>query len=119
MTVTPEQLAQVLVERRRQRRLVHEQHAAQCRERLPTLVVRLAREYHFTRAWLIGSLVVGTFGEHSDVDVVVEGLADDRIGAVWGALEDGLATPVDLLRIESLSDSFRARVLREGVLVYE
>ncbi len=67
------------------------------------------------RAWLIGSLAWGQFGVRSDVDVVLEGLAIDCIGAVADRIAGRVQCEVDVLRIEDLPESFRRRVLSEGV----
>ncbi|MBA2321978.1 MAG: nucleotidyltransferase domain-containing protein, partial [Deltaproteobacteria bacterium] len=67
---------------------------------------------------LIGSLVWGRFGERSDADVVVRGLAPSAHGATWAALEARVGVAVDLLRFEDLPDDFGSRVLEQGVEIH-
>ena len=118
MSVTPEQLAHTLVERHRRQRLAHEQRAGRCREILQQQLAALGGTGCFARAWLIGSLAWGGFGERSDVDVVVEGLAREAVAEVQARRAEALATPVDLLRLEDLPERFGQRVLSEGVLLH-
>lgn len=69
------------------------------------------------RAWLIGSLAWGGFGERSDVDVVLEGATDEEATGLDLALALELRIPADVLRIEELDESFAARVRREGARI--
>lgn len=71
-----------------------------------------------TRAWLIGSLAWGGFGERSDVDVVVEGLASEAATRLEQVLVRMAGVPVDLLHLETLPEAFRERVVAEGVAVH-
>ena len=78
-------------------------------------VAALLRQGVACRAWLIGSLAWGQFGVRSDVDVVLEGLAIDCIGAVADRIAGRVQCEVDILRLEEIPESFRRRVLAEGV----
>ena len=71
------------------------------------------------RLRLIGSLSGEAWGERSDVDLVVEGLDRESEAALWRRLSSALPVPVDLLRLEELPETFRRRVLAEGVLLGE
>lgn len=74
----------------------------------------LVSRYGVRKVWLFGSLVAGHPTEESDVDLAVEGLAND---AYFMALSDLMAVfrgPVDLVRMEDASESLRERVLSEG-----
>lgn len=68
-------------------------------------------------AWLIGSLAWGGFGEHSDVDVVTRGLDERQASALERALLRELRREVDVLRYETLSATFRARVQQDGLAI--
>ena len=115
MAVRPEELAATLVARYRARQAEHASRAERLRETLgPALRAELAGRWP-CRAWLIGSLAHGSFGAASDVDLVVEGVPAEAAPALWLALEERLDAPVDLLRLEELAPSFRARVLGEGI----
>ena len=70
------------------------------------------------RAWLIGSLARGAFGERSDVDVVVAGLDHEQTLDLFILLGDHLGSEVDLLRLEELGADFRDRVRREGEVLH-
>jgi predicted nucleotidyltransferase len=67
------------------------------------------------RAWLIGSLAWGSFGERSDVDLVFDGVGDDRLTEIEIAIARATACPVDVLQLRELPASFQARVEREGL----
>ncbi len=68
-----------------------------------------------TRAWLIGSLAWGGFGDHSDVDLVLRGADPAFASRLEMLLTRELDVPVEVLRIEDLPASFRERVERDGV----
>jgi predicted nucleotidyltransferase len=118
MAATPEDLANALVRRHRHAIELQHERAREVRRRIDEALREADRAGRFRRAFLIGSLAHGTFGVGSDVDVVVEGLASDDAGALYGALVAAAGTEVDLLRMEELPQSFRARVEQEGVLLY-
>lgn len=71
-------------------------------------------ERPFMRAWLIGTLAWGGFGERSDVDVVVEGLDERDFIPLWDHLTVRLETRVDLMRLEDLEAGFVRRIFDEG-----
>jgi predicted nucleotidyltransferase len=114
VTVTPEDLARTLVRR-------HAKAREQARSRAEGLRGVLLREVRdeiargrLRRAWLVGSLAWGGFDLASDVDLVVEGVAEEDAAALWDRLSTELGARVDLLRLESLSASFARRVHDEG-----
>ncbi len=117
--VRPEELAQTLVSRHRARRLADEHRAAELLAASRHELEAAIRAGRITRAWLIGSLTTGLFGERSDVDVVVTGGQPSADAALWSELEHRLGVAVDLLRLESLPLPFRQRVLREGMVLHE
>lgn len=69
------------------------------------------------RAWLIGSLAWGGFGERSDVDIVVALLPEETQLALERAVVAAAGREVDVLELGALSADFRARVVAEGVAV--
>lgn len=69
-------------------------------------------------AWLIGSLAWGGFGERSDIDVVLRGATPEQACRLEVLLTHDLRLPVDMLRLEELPDSFRERVVNQGVLLH-
>ncbi len=95
-------------------------HAAR-RDRAVAAVERaggaLARRGALSAAWIVGSAVWGAFGERSDVDVVVEGLAPSALVDVADSLAHAAGTMVDLLRIEDLPERFQDRVRRDGARI--
>ena len=115
MTVRPEDLAHTLVARQRARREAARARAAELRQLVEDEVRAILGQGLARRAWLIGSLARGAHGARSDVDVVVEGASPEQVGALWARLVELLGAEVDLLRLEDLSESFRRRVLAEGV----
>jgi len=72
MTVSVGQTIATLRARAERIRAAHATQAATLRERLATAIATLLPSH--AKAWLIGSLAWGGFGERSDVDVVVRGL---------------------------------------------
>lgn len=70
------------------------------------------------RAWLIGSLVWGGFGERSDVDLVLSGVTGPQATVLEEAVARVAHASVDLLQLDELPSSFRQRVEREGVPIH-
>ncbi len=95
--------------------------AAAARALLPRLVRHLVERYGVRRVWLYGSLAEGGFHEHSDIDLVVEGLPPGSAPFRAGAELDELARPfsVDLVPLEDARPTVRARVLQRGQLLYD
>jgi predicted nucleotidyltransferase len=115
MTVDPADLARALVRRHKAEREGNERRAATLRSAVVGEAAAILGDHWGRRAWLIGSLAWGNFGERSDVDIVFEGLALDRIGEVAARLGDRLRVSVDILRLEDLPPGFQDRVIAEGV----
>lgn len=69
------------------------------------------------RAWLIGSLAWGGFGERSDVDLIVAGLKEVDAARIVEAVSRVAGVDVDLLQLEELPETFRERVESEGIQI--
>lgn len=115
MTVRPEDLAATLLRRHQQRKKHHRERGASIQRILEETIRAALEAGRIRRAWLIGSLAYGHFGERSDVDVVVEGLAPTEVVVLWNEIGEQLGVQMDLMRLEELSSGFHRRVLREGV----
>jgi predicted nucleotidyltransferase len=117
MSVSPADLAYTLLRRAAAQREADDQARANALDAVTNTLHALRSRLHFGRVWLIGSLAWGGFGLRSDIDVVVEGTTErvlfaiaEEVGRSSGRLVDGLA-------LETLPESFAARVLAEGQLV--
>ncbi len=115
MGATPEELARTLVSRHAERRAREEARAEVLLDSLHREVSALKRQGAVERVWLIGSLAWGHFGSGSDVDLVVQGVSEEFVPALWDELTRRLRAPVDLLRIETLDEGFAERVRSEGI----
>jgi predicted nucleotidyltransferase len=117
VSIRPEETLETLKRRSRQERVRRE---ARTRE-LRAGVLRVTREYlgPGARAWLIGSLAWGGFGERSDVDLVVDQLSPECAAELERALADLAGCEVDLLRLAELSPAFRERVLETGIEIHD
>jgi predicted nucleotidyltransferase len=115
MSASPAQLRKVLADRCRRARTADEARRSGAVERARTACGALAREHVLASAWVVGSAAWGGFGERSDLDVVVEGLAPEAAAAAADTLAGVAGLPVDLLRLEELPETFRERVRRDGV----
>jgi predicted nucleotidyltransferase len=83
------------------------------------LAALLAREFHVSRVLLFGSLVAEGFSLESDIDLAVSGLEPDRFFEAWSALSQASDFAVDLIVLETASDSLRAVAVSEGVTLYD
>jgi predicted nucleotidyltransferase len=71
-----------------------------------------------TKAWLIGSLAWGGFGERSDINLVVSRAPPDTPAKIEMDLCAALGLDVEVLVLEELPDDFRRRVETEGVPIH-
>jgi predicted nucleotidyltransferase len=114
MPVTPDELARTLVRRHAERRRRAKSRGEAVREGLRRVVAEEITSGRLHGAWLVGSLAWGGFDLTSDVDLVVEGLAEADAASFWDRLTSELGATIDLLRLESLPPDFARRVRSEG-----
>ena len=87
-------------------------------------LARICRRHHIVRLSLFGSVLHGTAGPDSDLDLLVEfepGRVPGFIGiaAIERELSETLGRPVDLRTPQDLSPYFRDDVLAEADLLYD
>lgn len=95
-----------------------ERHAReQLLERIREAAVALKTRFGARRVILFGSLAhAAWFTPNSDVDLVVEGLTGDAYWQAWRLVEEIIADrPVDLIEIETASESLQRAIRRQGV----
>ena len=117
MAVSVEEAMRTFRERDRREQLQREQNAARVRGAVEE-AVRAHLPQH-GRAWLIGSLVWGGYGERSDVDLVLSEVGGAQATEIEEAVARAAGTSVDLLQLEELPSSFRERVEREGCALHD
>jgi predicted nucleotidyltransferase len=107
----------ILSDRARRRRLARVEREADVREQVAGIV----RSHLPTgaRAWLIGSLAWGGFGERSDIDLVLEGVDAPTALRIEIAVTRAAQAEVDLLTLDALPEAFRQRVLSEGIALHD
>src|SRR5437868_4734218 len=115
MGVEPADLARALIRRRKAELEENGRRARAVRHHVEAEACALVADGWARRAWLIGSLAWGDFGIGSDADIVFEGLGSDRTGAAAARLSAAAEVEVDVLRLEDLPESFRERVVTEGI----
>lgn len=113
MPLSAEQSARVFRERAQRARQAREQHAARLRVEVATQVRELLPASG--RAWLIGSLAWGGFGERSDIDLVLAGVTGADATRIEDAVARAAQVPVDVLDFDALPRAFQERVVREGL----
>ena len=75
----------------------------------------LKEKYHAQKVFLFGSLVNGTYWEHSDIDIAVSGFNDAcYLDAFWDATQMVLPFDLDLVILEDVSAKLENRILNEG-----
>ncbi len=116
MTVTPQAAAATLQRRSAQAQARESERATSIRDGLVQLVRSSLPEGG--RAWLIGSLAWGGFGERSDADLVFEGVRDARITEIEVLATKTYAIEVDTLILSELPLSFRERIERDGLALH-
>ena len=79
----------------------------------------ILRENGVKRVFLYGSEVKGKQHHFSDIDLACEGITPDRFFKVFGRLLSMIERRVDLVDLKDVKETFRKRIEREGVLLYE
>ena len=118
MSVLPKELAATLLLRTRQRQATEERERLGILNVLKTTLPAMAKEIDCGRVWVIGSVAWGDFGVRSDVDLVLEnsqGMANRA--EVGHRISKLVSREVDVLALDQLTESFRHRVLNEGIRV--
>lgn len=95
----------------------------QKQDKLITRIVEIINEsMEPKRIWLFGSRAEGTYDQHSDFDIAVEGHPSDirtfrktreKLDAVLGIYS------IDLVELEKVNQPFRELIQRKGVILYE
>jgi predicted nucleotidyltransferase len=116
--VTPKQL-EYWRHRCLQQQIHHQQLAQQARTDLEKIVSLLVQQFGATRIILFGSLVKGTFGEGSDIDLAVAGISPNQFFAAMSALNQIGQFWVDLKPLENLEPYFLNKVIKTGECLYE
>lgn len=114
MAVSPADLRRTLAARVVRSRARAEARRAGAVDAARAVCRELVREGAIGEAWLIGSAAWGAFGDRSDIDIVVRGLASGDAVSLSDRLADRARIEVDLLRWEELHETFRSRILAEG-----
>ena len=93
---------------------------AALRREAEKLIRTAAKELPFRRAFLFGS-VAGTrpVSVWSDIDIVVEGLPEERYFEMIGHLRSRSRHEIDLKPLESLPQDVREEILARGIIIYE
>jgi uncharacterized protein len=112
--VTAQALAQTLRARAADRRAKAKLRADRLCALLPQATRLLADRYHTKRAVLFGSLADGSYTEHSDIDLAVEGMGSVHYFDALAELMALFGVPVDLVRLEEAPPSLRACVEEGG-----
>lgn len=76
----------------------------------------LARKYNAKRVLLFGS-ALSSHAESHDIDIAVEGIADELFFTFYGELMRVLSKPVDVVDL-SRPSRFTELILEEGELLY-
>ena len=91
---------------------------------IPIIRERIApvcKKYPIRKAYLLGSYARGNATEKSDVDLRIEGDIKSffMLGGIYSELEDALGMKLDLLSKIPDSETFRANLQKDEVLLYE
>lgn len=111
--------ASAVVKRERQRRDAEARRAQSVREKLAEVAHVLANEFGVRKIVLFGSLTEGRLPEDSDVDLLVEGLANARYFEAMSRVWEITGVPPDIVPRESGRAEVVARALRDGEILYE
>lgn len=114
MTVTVDEMAKRWRRRQAERQARAEARARELVDRVPAAARLLRDRYGARRVVLFGSLARGTPNLSSDVDLAVEGIPPERYFTALSDLMGLFECPVDLVEVETASDSLLTRLGVEG-----
>lgn len=113
------------VEAWKKRAIERQKELARRKEKASHEAMRLARilvhEYRVQQVYVFGSLVQDDsfLTETSDIDLAVDGLDPKFYFRALGRIQDATKFGVDLVTMESCSDSLKKVILKEGRLLYD
>ncbi|MBI5025543.1 MAG: nucleotidyltransferase domain-containing protein [Nitrospirae bacterium] len=81
------------------------------------LALLLRKQYTFDALYVCGSLVSGSFGKHSDIDLIIKGLKTEDFFRAYAYLLKESRYGIDLKPFEDLHEDFKERVLAEGIMI--
>ncbi|MHA1522647.1 MAG: nucleotidyltransferase family protein [Promethearchaeota archaeon] len=82
------------------------------------IAIFLKKEYNLTEIYLIGSLSSErTISSHSDIDLVVKGIPDEKYFSILAKIYDEMPGDVklDLISFESARSSLQEKAIHEGI----
>lgn len=84
-------------------------------------ITPVCKKYPIRKAFLFGSYARGNATEKSDIDLRIEGDIKSffMLGGIYADLEDALGMKLDLLSKLPDSETFRANLAKDEVLLYE
>jgi len=91
---------------------------ARARAEATLAAARIGERVGADRVLLFGSLVRGSFGPGSDIDLAVEGLAPGRLVDAMAAAEDGCPFQIDVLPLHAARPELARRILEEGTVLW-
>ncbi|MBO8129196.1 MAG: nucleotidyltransferase domain-containing protein [Peptococcaceae bacterium] len=78
----------------------------------------LKAKYGVKKVVLFGSVVNGKYWAHSDIDIAVHGMDEDRyLDMAWEASQIALPFKVDLLPFEKVSKALQRKITDEGLVI--
>jgi predicted nucleotidyltransferase len=116
MGVSAKELSRHLVTRAEQRLSRNRERTEHARQAAQVAAELLVGQFGARAVYLFGSLASGHAHELSDIDLAVEGVADESVPLARVRLEEMTSPiPIDVVPWEGLPESFRARILARGI----
>lgn len=82
-------------------------------------IVSILSKYDADRIYLFGSYATGEIREDSDIDLAVEGMAEDVFFKAFGEILLQINRDVDLIDLSDAKRTLRSRIEREGRVIHE
>jgi predicted nucleotidyltransferase len=105
--------------RRKEQQIYNRQLAEKARNNLSKIVDVLVGEFNASKIVLFGSLIKGSFGEGSDIDLAVAGTRRYDYFTALARVNELTDFWIDLKPIEDLDSNFLEKVLTTGEVLYE
>lgn len=90
----------------------------QARKTIP-IIIEILKKYEVEKIFLFGSACQQEkFNRHSDIDIAVLGLSDQKFFKAYGELIMNLDFEIDLKPYEKLDQLMKDRILKQGEVIY-
>jgi predicted nucleotidyltransferase len=103
-----------LLEKRKKKKKISKKEAVDEVKRLASL---LREKFRFESLYLTGSFTTDAFHEHSDLDLIIEGMSIKDFFKAYALLLKESRRPIDVKPFEDLTPDFQKKIFEGGLRI--